>query len=283
MTSHKNFEGIAQQVRPPHTYPVLSFIIGVMALSILVAAGVFAYTTYFRYEEEQVTSSFTISGEASQEINAREARLNFSVVRRGEDAGALNEEVDALAGQIRDYLNGLGLTGNDIQINKQSYEDFRALPVEGEGEMVLEDPAVSSPAVEPSEVAGQVVEAIFNVRIQNLDEINLNDVIAEVTALGAERLAPTNFEVGNKEGVCESLTNQAIEDARSKAEKRLGALGGEVIVRTEVTESGGCGQSGYFQTFALEEDSAGRSEPAPDILSGSEELTARIAMKVEYR
>ena len=120
-------------------------------------------------------------------------------------------------------------------------------------------------------------------RIQNLDEINLNDVIAEVTALGAERLAPTNFEVGNKEGVCESLTNQAIEDARSKAEKRLGALGGEVIVRTEVTESGGCGQSGYFQTFALEEDSAGRSEPAPDILSGSEELTARIAMKVEYR
>ena len=278
MTNHKNFEGVSSQVRPPHTYPVLSFIIGVMALSILVAAGVFAYTTYLRYEEEQVTSSFVVQGEASQQIDAREARLNFAVVRRGDDGNVLNQEVDAVASRIREYLNGLGLTGNDIQINKQTYPEFRegpASPVESaEGEAEI---------AEASSNQGQVVEAVFDVKIDNLDEINLNDVLREVTALGAERIAPTDFQVGNKEGVCETLTNQAIEDALGRAQKRLGSLGGETIVRTEVTENGGCGQSYFGPYFAENADSATQSVPAPDILSGQEELRVRVSLKVEYR
>ena len=278
MTKQKNFEGISSQVRPPHTYPVLSFIIGVMALSILVAAGVFAYTTYLRYEEEQVTSSFVVQGQASQEISAQEARLNFAVVRRGSDAEALNEEVDAVASQIREYLNGLGLTGNNIQINKQTYADFRegpTVPVEA-GEEEVEITQIDAGQ-------DQVVEAIFEISIDNLDELNLNDILAQVTTLGAERISPTDFQVGNKEGVCETLTNQAIEDALTRAQKRLSALGGETIVRTEVTENGGCGQGYFGPYFAENTDTTAQSAPAPDILSGREELTARVSLKVEYR
>ena len=274
MPNKKSFEEVSARVQPPHTYPVLSFIVGLMAISILIAAGVFAYTTYLRFEEERVTSSFTVQGEASQTVAAREASFSFSVVRQGEDVPALNEEVDTVTNDIRTYLNDLGLTGNDIQINKQTYEDFSRVPFD-----------VEPPASEGEELLRpQVVATTFNVTVDDLDTLNLNEIIREVTTRGASQVTPATFTAGNSEEVCRVLVDRAIEDARERAESRLQALGGEAIVRTEVQETGGCGES-FYGTYFAETDAAVGSEaaPAPDILSGSEELRARVNLQVEYR
>ena len=263
----KSFEGVKREVHPRSAHPVLAFVVGLGALGILIASGVYAFTQYRSYQQDQPISTFTVTGKASDEITSDSATLVFSLRRSGTNVSELNTALDEDINKVRAYLSSQEIGTSQIEINKNTAEDFR-FPI---------DPP--SPE-QPSTPAQQNVEAVISVNFPQLSEVNSNEIISQVIALGAVDVRPLQFELSSKETRCDSLVNSAITDAKSKAENRLKALGGDTIVRTSVLESTSCSRGGYYPV-AFAEDASVQS--APDILQNQEELDVSVVMEVEYR
>lgn len=262
----KSFAGVSNDIKLHNNHPILSFIIGIMALGILVAAGMFVYLQYQTYLDDQPTNTFTVTGNAEKDLTADEATLRFYLRETGDDVPALNAALDAKIEEIKTYLTDSMIPSNQIQINKNSYQDYYW---NREGE---------------EETPKQVVQGEFQVTIKNLEEQNTNDIISQLVERGVKDIQPLQYELTNQELECEALVDIAIEDATAKAEKRLKAVGGDEIVRKSIQEDYGCGGNyGYPIFFAESAADTASSEPAPDVLQGQEKLSTSVSMVVEYR
>lgn len=246
-------------------HPITTILIGLMCLAILVAASAFAFFQYQEYQDNKPTSSFTVQGSSSREIKAGQATLRFSIEQSGQDVEVLNQLVDQNAQEIESYLVSVGISDQDIQINKNSYEDYYYNDTSAENR---------------SWVVTVSVEAL----LKDLQSVNSNEVYNQITTLGARNIQPLDFKLDNRKEICEELLTEAIANARYKVDARLEALGGEEVVETNFEELSDCDQNGYYPVFydaAIAESSEGPN--APDILRGSQELQSTINLQVEYR
>jgi hypothetical protein len=269
--SKKSFAGVNNDINTHHTYPILSFLIGLMALGIILSAGVFAYTTYNNFANNKPTSSFTVTGEAEKENEATEAKLRFQVSQTGPDVNAINTKVDAQTVAIKKYLTDTGITNENIEINKNTNEEYV--------------PYINSQPTSPSP-KNQVVTVDFVVKFKNTKNININDVNAKLLALGVTNTSQFDFEISNKDAICENLIDLAIKNAKEQADKRLKTIGGDKIVRTAIDGSATCGDDFTYPIAYANETVGGvaaQKTDAPDVLQGNKKLKASVFMTVDYR
>jgi uncharacterized protein YggE len=266
MSKNKSFSGVSNDIKHHHGHPVLSFMLGLMALGILVATGFFSFVQFNNYQDSKPASSFNVTGMAEQEIEATEATISFSLKQTGVDTAALNSQLDTQTTALKQFLTEKGIAPSQIQINKNSYEEYR----------YPEDPS------KPKEFT---VQAQFSVKVLNTKEQNTNELYQQIIQRGVKDIQPIQYSVANQESICENLVNKAIENAREKSTQRLNALKGTKIIRDSVTQSYGCGQNqGVIAYGSPEARSADVAlVPAPDVLSGNEKLQATVEMTVDYR
>ncbi len=259
MTSSNNGENTN------HNNPLLTALIGLMCAGILVAAGTFTYFQFQESRDNEPTSNFSIQGSAEEELEANQATLRFSLESQGAELEVLNEGVDTKVVAIKEYLEGLEIANEDIQINKNSYEDYYR--------------------ENPTDETIWRLSANIEAEIKNLQEINTNEVFNKLAELGVGNIQPLEFKIDNREERCEELLTKAITDARDKADQRLQALGGDKIVKTSFEEISSCNNEyGVYPIYpdAAFEDSSISSE-APDVLQGNEKLRSIVNLVVEYR
>ncbi len=253
----------------------LAWAVAIFAAFIISLLFVFIlFFGYKAYQNSQPRSTITVQGNASQELSYDSASITYFIQTKGlnSEVANLNQENDQKTQTIVDYLTTQGIPTEDIKTNKNTYQDY-SFPFNQN----------------PNEEQRIVVDSSIEVQFANVqsDIEKPNEITQELTNLGVTNFSNFNYSISNEEEICEDLKIQAIQDATEKVEKRIEALGGEKIIKKNVSEFNGCGQDFYrYDDFPLaastELESDAQIKPAP-VLTGTQEISVSIDLIAEYR
>jgi uncharacterized protein YggE len=249
-------------------FALYTFVV-VLLLGITLSTAAILY-----YLDSRPTSQITVQGKATKTIKYDKVTLNFYIQKRGTAVPELNTDADNDTTKTTDYLKTLGIKTENIQTSKNSYEDF--IPT-------------FAPTTSEQNYKVSVVEVRVTVKIPDLqNNLDLpNKITAEVVNYGVKRFDSNSYEVSNETAICEELKDQAIKDARSKAEKRISSLSNGKIVKTNLQDFNSCDNlfPRYYSLDNLKSSApaAPIANPTPEVFTGQKEITQELTLVADYR
>jgi hypothetical protein len=130
-------------------------------------------------------------------------------------------------------------------------------------------------------IVGYTVSQNVSVKVRNLDIVG--DVLAKAGELGANQIGGIQFTIDDPTALQDEARGKAIADARKKAQQLADQLGIKIL--KVVTFSEGSSYSPPTPYPMLEKSvSAGSAQAvAPDIQSGSQDVTSNVNVTFEVR
>ncbi|MDD2786396.1 MAG: SIMPL domain-containing protein [Patescibacteria group bacterium] len=131
-------------------------------------------------------------------------------------------------------------------------------------------------------LVGYTVSQNVTVKVRNLDKVG--DVVSKGGELGANQIGGVQFVIDDPMVLQAQARDKAIDDAKQKADvlaKKLGLNVARVVSYSEYT-SGSPVPMPYL-TMAKAMDSSVRSEIAPSIEPGTQDVTANVTVTFEVR
>jgi hypothetical protein len=219
-------------------------------------------------------SSIIVDAETSVEVKPDTIVANFVVNQEGANPKVLNDQADGVLADITRYLVDNGLATEDIVTNKSTYPNYQYAP---DGRF--------------DDQAELISEVTFEITFNNVqDDLSKpNTIMKGLVEKGVNRFYGYQYQINDREGICQDLESQAISKAYDLAQSRVDSLGGGRITSREVLPIGGdCGESLDFPIYASEGISKERLDQgidteAPEISAGTQKVTARSSVKVIYR
>lgn len=231
-------------------------IAGLVAAALVVSSGVQA-------KAEQTPAQITVSGSGTVSVAPDMATLVSRVITQGDDAqSALQKNSITMKGILED-VEDAGIAKKDIQTT-----GFDISPI-------YNNRRLNNGESKAPEIIGY--------RVQNGIHITLRDVGKLGTTLdtlvqnGSNDLGQIRFGVSTPEKYIDQAREDAVKDARSKAEvyaKAAGVTLGKVL---SISESGS-GPSPYPEMMVMR---AAKMDSAPPIAAGEETLSSSITITYE--
>ncbi len=234
---------------------------------------VWIFSIYTGIQNALPSSTISVIGSSKQTVGYDSAKLTFYITKQGADISTLNKDVDDITTKAQDYLVSQSISKSDIQTAKSSYPDYNYGPISSE------------PSNQKTVVENRITITLNEISSKK-DKPNL--ITQELIKLGVTRFDPYQYELKDAEAICETLKTNAIKDAKQKSEERVKAIGGKVIIKTEVNDTAPCNnQFGYpMPYFADAKISAAPSEMGsgvPEVLTGEKELKQEVTIVTTYR
>jgi uncharacterized protein YggE len=245
-------------------YGLYSFLLILLLTLILSTIGVLYYL------DHRPTSEITVNGKSSRTVKYDKVTLNFYIQERGADLVELNSNLDNNTKKTTDYLLSVGISKDKIQTNKSSFEDYIPLPNANDNYKV------------------SVVQNQVTVKIEDLqNKLDLpNKITSEVVKYDVKRFDTNNYEITNKDQICDEIKDKAISDAKQKAEKRVASLGNGKIISTKIQDYNGCENIFPTPVYFDKSFASGVSAPqnnTPDVFAGEKEITQDLTLVASYR
>jgi uncharacterized protein YggE len=208
----------------------------------------------------QFSEGLVVVGTGTVSADPEIARVTFGVDLRGGDPVALVDEAATKVDGAIATVKGLGIADEDVQT--VSYN----LWVE-----TVTDPDKGTPT-------GEVVYHLSHyVRVTLRDLERVGELLAAVIGAGANTVSGVEFTVEDPDALVEEARQEALKDARSKAERMAETLGAVVGQPILVEEIGG----GYATPIERASGAVAPDVTAPPISPGS--FSVSVSVQVVYR
>ena len=203
--------------------------------------------------DQALPRTISITGNGSATSPPDMATINTGVVTQGKNAADAMKANNEIMAKLMAALKAQKIPAKDIQTS-----DFSVSP-----QYARDDRGRTQ-----QEIVGYRVSNQVRVVIRNLPE--LGKVLDTLVSTGSNRVSGISFGITDSDGILNEARNNAIADARSKANLYAQALGIKVGKVVSVSESSVIAPRPQFFARAAMADSA------VPIASGEQELTATI-------
>ena len=196
----------------------------------------------------------TVSGEATVSAAPDQAQIEAGVASEAKTAREASEANNAAMSKVLLALKGAGIAEKDYQTSRLSLQ-----------------PQYSPNRSGPSPVVGYRASNRVTVRVR--DVARLASVIDVLVGAGANDISGINFTVSNASKLLDGAREQAVADARRKAEIYAKAAGVTLGAPLSISEEGAPGPVLYRAKVA----SAGMAVSAP-VAQGEETLQVNVSV-----
>lgn len=203
--------------------------------------------------DQSLPRTISVTGNGSATSPPDMATINTGVVTQGKNAADAMKANNEIMAKLMAALKAQKIPAKDIQTS-----DFSVSP-----QYARDDRGRTQ-----QEIVGYRVSNQVRVVIRNLPE--LGKVLDTLVSTGSNRVSGISFGITDSDGILNEARNNAIADARSKANLYAQALGIKVGKVVSVSESSVIAPRPQFFARAAMADSA------VPIASGEQELTATI-------
>lgn len=247
----------------------LQVMLAALALSLVGYVGILSWNAYASHrtigQPENVRDTITLGGEGKVTSKPDVANVSIGVFTTGAEVPTVQKQNTEQMNKIVAAMKALGVKDEDIQTSNYNVYpeyDYR------DGQQALRGYRVSQ------DVA---------IKVRDLGKIG--DVLAKAGELGSNQIYGVNFNVDDKTDLEKQARDEAIADAKAKAEalaKQLGVRIGKVV---SFSENGGSYPVPLmYDAYATKEAASGiGGAPSPDIQSGSFDVTKNVSITFEIQ
>jgi len=207
----------------------------------------------------QKTDTFTVSGEGKVTMIPDIAVVNVGVTAQGASVSLVQQQLNKKMNAVIESVKRIGIDSKDIQTT-----NYNISPTY--------DYTNSS-----QRVTGYQANANLTMKVRKID--NANAVIDVATGNGANEVGGVSFDVDDKTKAENQAREQAVADAKSKAQTAAKAAGFHLGRVINYSEGGGAAPRPIMMEKALS-DSASSGSPT-QIEPGSSELTVIVSLSYE--
>ena len=246
--------------------------IGVLSIFLLVQIVV--GLTELRYVGSGVPASNTISVEGTGEAVAVPdiATINFSVRFEEATVAAAQEQATELTNMALAYLRDQNIEERDIQTTSYNvsprYDFIQTACIPGQ-------PCIPG----RQELRGYEVSQSVSVTVRDLDQTGV--ILGGLGEMNVQNISGPNFEIEDIDAIRAEAREEAIAEAKAKANELARDLGVRVVRVVGFWEDTG----GFYPYFGMESSIAldSRAGGAPEIPVGENEVTSRVNITYEIR
>lgn len=235
----------------------------VSVVLILAALALSGCQTKVVTSEAGTLNTVTASGEGKQVAAPDEAEMSFGVTAQGTNAEETLAEASKKSDAIVEAVKEAGIPEDDIQtagVNLSPEYDYKSSEV-------------------PRIVGYQ---ASVQVRVTVRDITKVGDVINAASAAGATDMSGPSFMLSEDSEARSAAIEDAVADAKARAETMAAAAGKSVGEVISLAESGINVPVLYGTQRALG-DSVAAAEAAPEIQTGTLDVTANVTVVFELK
>jgi hypothetical protein len=264
--------GSAQWMRAAGTVAL-----GLLALFLL-AATVYVFQSYrFIGSGVSATNTITVTGEGEVSAVPDIATFSITIQERAEEVEDAQTTATENTNAIIAYLEEQGIEDKDIKTTgynvypRYEYTE-RVCTVEGycpPGEQVL---------------AGYEVSQSIEVKVRDTEKAGA--LLSGVGSLGASQVSGLSFTIDDEDELQADARQEAIDDAREKAETLASQLGVRLVRIVGFNESGyepyyAYGRGGA--EMAMDASVKLQAAPAPQLPTGENEIISNVTVTYEIR
>ncbi len=207
----------------------------------------------------QKTDTFSVSGEGKVTMVPDIALVNVGVTAQGPNVTQVQQQLNKKMNAISDAVKRLGVDGKDVKTTNYNI----------------------SPTYDYTDgtqrVTGYQANSNLTIKVRKID--NANGVIDAATANGANQIGGISFDVDDKTKAENQAREQAVADAKSKAEIAARAAGFRLGRVINYSEGGG---SSPRPVPMMDKAINGMAANAPtQVEPGSSELTLTVNLSYE--
>ncbi len=251
-------------------------VVGIMAVIALVA---YSYSTIkqARYMYSGPTS-ISVVGEGEVFATPDIATFSFTVEAKEADATTAQTKSAETMSAVLEYLKGAGIEDKDIKT-----QHYNLYPQYEYPEVICTQWGCP-PSGEPKLIGYEVTQSV-SVKVR--DTAKAGEIISGVGSKGAMNVSGLSFIIDDEDALMAEAREQAIEDAKEKAEVLAKNLGARIVRMNGYWEEQGGGYPvPYYggasndMMMAKEESAMSRSAELP---LGENTITARVNISYEIR
>jgi uncharacterized protein len=222
------------------------------------------------------TNTIVVSGEGEAYAVPDLGEFTFSVMSQKATVKAAQDEVTAKANAITDYLESVGVDEKDIKT-----VDYSVYPRYEYNQAVCPaDSRVCPPGNQT--LVGYEVRQTTQIKVR--DTSKAGDLLAAVGGKGATEVSGLQFTVDDPTAVQNEARDEAIADAKEKADKLADQLGVRVVRVVAFNESGS-GMPPMYTAYGKGGGAEDRAvaQVAPEISTGQNKVTSNVSITYEIR
>ncbi len=250
----------------------------VLLVLLLASIGIAAYT-YLAYTQAKMMSggmsSISVVGKAERFVRPDIATFTFSVVADAKDATTAQTNSAKAYNAILEYLKGKGVEEKDIKT-----EGYNLYPKYEYTNSVCNQWGVCPPGKQ--NLVGYTVDQSVSVKIRKIEEAG--NLVGGVGDNGATNISGLVFTIDDVDGVRADVREEAIADAKEKADRLAKSLGirlGKLINFSDNNQNVPMPMYNYggMEKQAMAMDAA----VAPDITPGENEVVSTVTLVFQIR
>lgn len=209
------------------------------------------------------TDTFSVSGEGKVTLIPDIAVISVGVTAQGSTVTKVQQELNVKINAMSEAIKKLGVDSKDI---KTSY--YNVSPVY--------DYSSST-----QRITGYQANSNLTIKVRKID--NANAVIDAATAQGANEVGGVSFDVDDKTKAENQAREQAVADAKTKADAAAKAAGFKLGRVINYSEGGGASPRPMMYDAAKTMPMAGGSNEPTQVEPGSSELTVNVTLSYEIQ
>jgi uncharacterized protein len=200
-----------------------------LVLSVLAIVFIFTQVREYKYIGQYPTSeaTITVTGDSETYHKPDIIELSYAVEFLGKTPKEATDKVAEKTATLREYLKEVGIDAKDIRTTNYSlYPEY---------DWVQERVAPCTVNYCPPQPAGkQVLKGYrltesYELKIRGDHFDKAGDILSGIAEKGATNVSGLNFKVENEEAFLEEARDEAIAEAKEKAERLADKLGVELI------------------------------------------------------
>lgn len=256
----------------------------VMGLAIILALviGAYAAVVYAKSMRPGQYREFAVSGEGKIVSVPDVAQFTFSVISEGgKDLAALQKENVSKTNKAIDYLKENGVDSKDIKTQTYNVE-----PRYQYSSCTSPSPYSGTSVCPPPSIVGYTITQVVSVKVRDFSKTG--DVLSGVVNNGANQVSSLTFTVDDPTAIQNQAREEAIKEAREKAEAIAKAGGFKLGALQSIDESGtsypyyydkAMGMGGDVRSSVAMEAMA----PAPTVEPGSQDVKVTVTLRYQIR
>ena len=227
-----------------------AFLLAAFASATLAAPG---------HAEDQPPSFISVTGEARISVPPDQAQIDAGVTSEAKTAREASDANNAAMGKVLLALKGAGLEEKDYQTSRVSLQPQYA-----------QQPYSSGKSGAPAAITGYRASNRVTIRLHDVTKVS--SVIDTLVTSGANEIGGINFSVSQASKLLDDARQQAVADARRKAEIYAKAAG--VTLGSPLTIS----EEGAAQPLFRARVAGPMAASATPIAQGEETLSITVGM-----
>jgi uncharacterized protein YggE len=231
----------------------------------------------YRYVGVGITPSniITVSGEGEAFSVPDTAEFTFSILENAETAGEVQDVATKKANEAIKALVDNGIEEKDIKTV--------AYNLNPKYEWMVAKKCVRFPCEKNRVQVGFELSQAIKVKVRNLDKAG--EMLGIVTNTGVSSVSGLTFTIADEDSIKAEARKQAIDEAKTKAEKLAKDLGVSLVRIVGFSEDGYMPSPVFTRNVSFDKSamSASSAEISPNIPAGENKLVSNVHITYEIR